>query len=190
MNTDTDKLRFATLSGDGNGFIVLNGRQWRMRFWDSDSLRTLVSDVPAGKAEIFELRDGKFRLGLSIPGFTRAAIERNESFDDLAAAANAADVFEWQTKVLAGFTWYSTREGTWLAVLGDGDTAVVTQFDDGHYHMQRRLSPRDGESYEISASRWESGDSDLRVKTFAEAAAIVVTLPAFLSILGAGSNPA
>ncbi|WP_175924558.1 hypothetical protein [Burkholderia latens] len=188
--TDTpidDTLTFATLKPEpaaGTGYLgspvtLINGHAREMIWWDTPSLRHLRREVPAGEAQISEWRDGRFGLAHLHPKLKKLGVShRGETFDTLAAAAAAAESFAWQTREHAGLTWYAIDSDghEWVAVLSDTDHAVVHQHGDGRYSMKRLLSPRAGETYEISASRHQSGDADISVKTFAEAAAIALTL--------------
>jgi len=70
-------------------------------------------------------------------------------------------------------------------VLGEGDTVELSCDNDGDYHMKRKISLCYGMSYEMSATRYDTGDGKYAVRTFAEAAAIAITLPSFLAVLGA-----
>ncbi|WP_175896356.1 hypothetical protein [Burkholderia cepacia] len=185
-------LTFASLKAEPGAtphlaVTLLNGQPWEMTWWDSPTLRHLSRDVPGGMAQIKEWRDGRFALEVAHPELTRVGERhRGQTFDTLVAAAEAAERFEWQTREHAGLTWYAVDADSrqWVAVLSDVDHAVVHQFDDGRYSMKRWLSPRAGETYEISASRYQSGDADMSVRTFAEAAAIALTLPTFVGMLG------
>ncbi|MCO8402765.1 hypothetical protein ABEG10_38275 (plasmid) [Burkholderia cenocepacia] len=196
--TDTtidNTLTFATLKPEpaaGTGYLgspvtLINGHAWEMIWWDSPSLRHLRREVPAGEAQISEWRDGRFGLTHVHPKLQHAELRHSgRTYDTLAAAAAAGESFAWQTREHAGLTWYAIDPDArlWVAELSDADHAVVHQHDDGRYSMKRRLSPRAGETYEISASRRQSADADISVKTFAEAAAIALTLPTFVGMLG------
>jgi hypothetical protein len=59
------------------------------------------------------------------------------------------------------------------------DVAELRQSADGEYSMSRVIRPRDGHTYEVTASRYrEQG-----VTSFAEARAIALTLPAYVAAL-------
>jgi hypothetical protein len=101
-------------------------------------------------------------------------------------------VFAWEIKEHGGVKWYKTlsREdgyATWEAVLGEGDKVKLSCNKDGEYGMKREISLCYGHSYEMSSLRYDSGDNKHAVTTFAEAAAIAITLPSFLAVLGARS---
>ncbi|MDN7533952.1 hypothetical protein [Burkholderia orbicola] len=187
-------LTFATLTPEpgeivspaGRAVTLLNGQPWEMTWWDSPLLRHLSRVVPGGAAQIKEWQSGRFGLEVVHPELTRVGERHHQTFDTLGAAAEAAERFEWQTREHAGLIWYAVDADSrqWVAVLSDVDHAVVHQFDDGRYSMKRWLSPRAGETYEISASRHPSGDADISVRTFAEAAAIALTLPTFVGMFG------
>ncbi|AZU59754.1 hypothetical protein CFM90_26375 (plasmid) [Ralstonia solanacearum] len=151
--------------------------------------RLLVRTVSSGTAEIHEWQGGQFGLKVSLDDLVRARVEYGETFDDLSEAANAAEHFKWAITELAGQKWYCTREGKeWVAVIGEGDVATVALYgDDGAYSIKRTLCPRYGESYELSAHRYDSAVGKHSVTTFSEAAAIATTLPAFVAVLG-GAN--
>ncbi|WP_321883852.1 hypothetical protein [Burkholderia cepacia] len=196
--TDTpiqDTQTFDTLKPEptaGTGYLgcpvtLINGNAWEMIWWDSPSVRNLRREVPSGQAQISEWRDGRFVLTFVDPKLKKVGVtHRGQTLETLAAAAAAAENFAWETREHGGLTWYAIdpdgRE--WVAVLSDTDHAVVHQYDDGRYSMKRILSPRAGETYEIAASRYPSVDTDISVRTFAEAAAIALTLPTFVGMLG------
>ncbi|MCW3632812.1 hypothetical protein [Burkholderia cenocepacia] len=190
-----DTLTFATLKPEpgaatgptGHPITLINGQPWEMAWWHTSSLRCLARAVPSGSAHITETRTGKFGIELSRLEFDWVGVRhRGQMFDTLAAAAAAAESFAWQTREHAGLTWYAidTDSREWVAVLSETDHAVVNHYDNDTYAMKRVLTPRDGESYEISANRYRVADVDPSVRTFAEAAAIALTLPTFVGMLG------
>lgn len=192
-NFDTCGLEF---TGDCVGFG--EGKPgiknvWTRTWWDSVGLRCLRRNVPAGLAKIRECRGtgGNFMLEINLqPEVERLEIQSTLFFETLLAAAEAAEVFVWEIKEQGGYKWYQTtcREdyAVWYAVVGEGDKAHVScHKKNNEYHMKREISPRSGEWYEISAHRHDCGEDKHAVTTFAEAAAIAITLPAFLAVLGA-----
>lgn len=89
---------------------------------------------------------------------------------------------------MAGIRWYFTAHAytqyvSWETILKDGDKATVWHSGDGCWGMRRSLSPRAGENYTITANRY-GGDNDMQVTRFEEAAAIALSLPSFLAVLG------
>ena len=187
MDVTTSELTFDNIPDDGRGVAMLNGQPWRKVLWEYGDIRRLERDVTAGSAQITQSRStGKIWLRLAAPeAFQRATIEKSLTFDNLLAALEVAEAFQWDVRELAGAKWYETGVGSWTTVLGDGDVATVIKYEDGTFGMKRQIRPRDGESYEISASRYKSAESDHSVRSFNEAAAIAITLPAYLTVLGA-----
>lgn len=189
MTTKTEPT-FATLelvADSWQKFVQLNGQRWDAWSWDSDLIRHLHRDVPAGAAEIKERADGRYFLEMKLPNVVRAQIVRHATFDTLLAAAVAAESFVWETIEHAGRSWYVTGDQQWTCNLGDGDIAIISQYSsgDGGFYMKRQISPRPGVSYEITANHYDATDGNNAVRSFAEAAAIVLTLPAYLAVLGA-----
>lgn len=190
MTTAQTDLTFSSLTPSGDGWcriVEINGTEWQTLFWDDCSLRQLQRTVPSGQATIRENQGGSFYLKIELAGLVRANIERSENFDNLHSAVAAAESFTWETKEHAGITWYATHQQQWAAYLGEGDKAEIGRYSSGRegtYYMKREISPRNGESYEMRAVRYDYGDDKHAVKTFEEAAAIVVTLPSFLAVLG------
>lgn len=194
----TDKQNFATsgleLTGDKYKEVVqIGGREWAAKHWDHDYLRRLERTIPAGIAEIHECggSGGNFYLKITVqPLPKRAALSVMMFFETPLAAAEAAEAFTWVIKEHGGVKWYQTasREDgftEWKAVLGEGDTVELYCDKDGEFRMKRTINVRHGVSYEMSAHRYDNGDDKHAVRTFAEAAAIAITLPSFLAVLGA-----
>lgn len=194
----TDKQNFATsgleLTGDKYKEVVqIGGREWAARHWDLDSLRCLERTVPAGFAEIRECSGsgGNFYLQIKVqPSIKRVALSVTMFFETSLAAAEAAEAFTWVIKEHGGVKWYQTisREdgfAEWKAALGEGDTVELYCDKDGEFHMKRNINVCHGVSYEMTAHRYDIGDDKHAVRTFAEAAAIAITLPSFLAVLGA-----
>lgn len=187
----TNKPNFEMLAVSGD-FVSFVEKVWTCKWWDMPSLRRLTRKVPAGWAEIIEClgTGGNFILKITVqPVISGRSVEITLFFDDVEAAAEAAEVFAWETKEHAGVRWYQTtgRDDykVWQAVLSENDVARLCCGEDGEYHMVRNISLRSGESYEMSATRYDSHDGKHAVRTFAEAAAIAITLPSFLAVLGA-----
>lgn len=190
------ELKSLNFVGDGYyKTTVLNGREWGSFLFSDDSAPELNREVKAGSARLCVCHGtgGNFMVKLSTAGNARR-IETTLFFDTLLAAVDAAESYEWVTRDHAGLVWYQTSTPgadyeNWQAMLGVGDFAEIScRVDEERWFMKRVISPRAGESYEISANRWDNGeDNKHAVKTFAEAAAIAITLPSFLSVLGARS---
>lgn len=198
MSEPQDKPNFDTCGLEFTGDTVVIGvtdgveNVWIRTWWDTNFSRVLRRNVPAGLAEISECRGsgGNFTLKIKIqPEVERLEIEATLFFETLLAAAEAAEVFEWKIKEQGGYKWYQTtcrdNYSAWHAVVCVGDRAQVSCNKEGEYHMKREISPRSGEWYEISAHRHSYGDEKHAITTFAEAAAIAITLPSFLAVLGA-----
>jgi|APCry1669193181_1035450.scaffolds.fasta_scaffold09547_2 hypothetical protein len=198
MSASNSKTNFLTtgleLTGDRyNKVAQIDGREWVTKYWDTDSLRRLERTVSAGLAEISECHgtDGNFWLKMTVqPEVARAELSRIMFFENLLAAAETAEVFAWEVKEHGGVKWYRTdsREDgytKWEAVLGEGDTVELYCDKGGDFHMKRDICICYGVSYEMTARRYDNGDSKHAVRTFAEAAAIAITLPSFLAVLGA-----
>jgi len=198
MSESISKPDFKTsgleLTGDRYKKIVqIGGREWAAKYWDTDSLRQLERTVSAGLAEIKECQGtgGNFWLKMTVqPEVARAELSRIMFFENLLAAAEAAQEFAWEVKEQGGVKWYQTdshEDGytKWEAMLGEGDTVELYCDKDGDFHMKRDISICYGVSYEMTARRYDNGDSKHAVRTFAEAAAIVITIPSFLAVLGA-----
>lgn len=167
MDFTSSQLTFESLPSDGSGVAMLNGQLWKMRLWACDDIRKLERDVPAGVAQITQGRNGKIWHRLAVPdAFQRATIERSLAFDNLMTALEAAEAFRWDVRELARARLYATGARTWTTVLGDGDTANVTQHEDGTFGMKRQIYTRYGKSYETTASRYKSGESDHSVRAF------------------------
>lgn len=186
-------LTFAMLelAGDGyNKIALINGKEWETYLWGYGSSRTLTRDVPAGEAAINESSNNKFRVEIKVRPCLRACVAK-VFFGTLLECADFAESFAWEIKEHAGHRWYLVCEGieynSWVAVLGDGDVATLSQNKDGEFYIKRNISPRSGESYEFNAVRYDSGDSNHAVRIFGEAAAIAITLPSFVSVLAASS---
>lgn len=190
MNETLIKPSFDTLEFVGY-FVKLSGNDWARSQWTWDIRPCLSRVVSAGLAEITESKgDGSFMLKITAqPDVARAYIDTALFFDTVEAAAEAAEIFTWEVKELGGVKWHKTiqREdySAWGAILGEGDKVSLSCNKDGEYHMNRNISPCRGKSYEMSALLYDSGDNKHAVRTFAEAAAIAITLPMFLSVLGA-----
>jgi hypothetical protein len=191
MNETINKPDFETLEFNGD-LAIIKGKVWERGYtWDRH-LRRLTRNVPAGVAELQECQStaGNFMLKIAVmPSVARAEIEKCQYFDTVEAAAEAAEAFAWEIKVHGGFKWYQTAcradYKAWTAVLGKGDKAILSCNSGGEYHMKRDLSIQYGMSYEFTATRYDSGDSKLAVRSFAEAVAIAITLPTFMSALSA-----
>ncbi|MDD5056566.1 MAG: hypothetical protein PHQ60_02235 [Sideroxydans sp.] len=195
MDAVTEKPTFKTsgLEFTGECTSFTDGLVWTRSLWDFDHSRCLQRDVSAGKASIKECggSGGNFMLNMRVlPDVPRADMEATLFFETARAAAEAAEAFAWTTKDHAGVMWYQTNcsdDGytVWQAVLGEGDKVTLSHDKDGEYRMKRNISVCYGMSYEMSATRYDAGDTKLAVRTFEEAAAIAITLPSFLAILGA-----
>lgn len=191
MNQTEATLNFDTieLTGDGYAKITqLNGNEWKTYLWGYSS-RGLRRNVLGGEASISESSNGKFMVQIEVqPCVARARLEKT-FWGTLLEAVEFAETFTWEIKEHAGYRWYKTSDRTetcsWVAVIGEGNTASLFCGGDGEYYMKRNISPRSGECYEICANRYDSSDSKHAVRTFEEAAAIVIALPSFLSVLGA-----
>lgn len=177
---------FAVLNITGNGYsrrTELNNVEWSVNDY-AGSIR-LNREVPGGKAEIWGVRDGDEKIGLSITlsNVARVHLTRTEYFADICSAAAAADSFVWKTIEHAGQLWYEVGERHWMAVLGEGHEAEIYQYGKGDdFSMSLKICPAYGESYEIKATRYDA-DHSRAVRTFEEAAAIVLTLPTYITTL-------
>lgn len=199
MSELNSKQNFATsgleLTGDRyNQVTQIDGNEWAVKYWNIDSLRRLERTVSAGLAEIHEhlgVTEGGFWLKIAMqPEVKRAELSKTMLFETLLAATEAAESFTWKIKEHGGVSWYETASRDdgftkWEAVLGEGDKAELHCNKDGEFHMKRDISVCYGVSYEMTASRYDNGDGKHAVRTFAEAAAIAITLPSFLAVLGA-----
>ena len=165
----------------------LDGKTWQCFLWHTSS-RQLRRDVPGGSASISESHDQRYFLEIDLSADERVTFTSRKQFDDLLEAASAAETFTWKTVEHAGRTWFKdpNRE-IWHCAFGPGDQGELIKADDGRFLMKRSITPRYGETYEISVQRYNSiGTPDgtgLAVTSFAEAAAIVSTAPAYLSEL-------
>lgn len=187
----TNKPNFETLEVTGD-FVSFAEKVWTCHWWDIPTLRRLSRKVSAGVAKITEClgTGGNFMLKITMrPEIASGGVEITLFFDDVEAAAEAAEVFAWETKEHAGVRWYQTtcRDdlNVWKAVLSERDVASLSCGKDGEYYMVRNISLRPGESYEMSANRYDFDNDKHAVRTFEEAAAIAITLPSFLAVLGA-----
>lgn len=188
-------LTFDTLKPTVEGYkktVHLGGKPWGVLWWE-ESFRRLYRDVQAGRAEVQESGQGRgFTLEIVSPSAARTSIKCRHKYPTLESAVTAAEVFFWDVRNHAGVSWYATREDHWIAVLGEGDSAEIFQVgDEKRFVIKRSISPRWGEAYEISVSRYDrDGDegTKLAVTTFEEAAAIALTLPTYLSALATPSH--
>lgn len=177
------------LVADGWRQVVnIDGQSWTASYFGKEyggSMREIRRQVPAGDAVISERGDGTFWMIISLPNVVRGEIKNGQPFPSLKEAAAVAESYAWEIVEHAGNRWYRSRS-SWSAILGDGDIATIAQYEnDPKFYMKRNISPRHGENYEMTATRYDLGESDKHaVTTFAEAAAIAVTLPAFLAALG------
>lgn len=198
MSESNSKPNFAAsgleLSGERYKEVVqIDGREWAAKFWEHDSLRRLERTVSAGLAEIHESSGTgvNFRLEVTVqPEVKRAALSKMMFFETLLDAAEAAESFTWKIKEHGGVRWYETASRDdgftqWEAVLGEGDKAELYSNKDGEFNMKRDINVCHGVSYEMKACRYDNGDDKHAVRTFAEAAAIAITLSSFLAVLGA-----
>lgn len=191
MNTDARDLDFSSIEITGDGYIktvLLNGKEWTTSMWEYD-FRSLTRDVPAGRAKIHESSNDRFMVKIEVqPSIERAYIENATFFETLREAAEFAETFVWEIKEQGGYKWYQTSDRdeyrSWIAVVGEGNTAVLSCYGNNEFHIKRNFWPRPGESYEINASHYDSGENKHAVRTFEEAAAIAITLPSFLAVLG------
>ena len=190
MPTPSDPT-FSTLELTGphwKSSTELNGQPWDAWSWDSPYSRQLQRVVSAGVATIRERTDGKYAVEINLPDVVRAQIAHLAIFDSLRSAAEGAETFAWETIEHAGKSWYVTGDRQWTCYLGEGDIAVVSQYSSGDgvtFYMKRQISPRPGVSYEMTANHYDVTDHNHAVRTFAEAAAIALTMPAYLSVLAA-----
>jgi len=190
MKTDAINLDFSSIETVGDGYVktaLLNEKEWKTNLWKYD-FRSLVRDVPAGRASIHECSNDRFIVKIEVqPSIERADIEKSAFFDTLSEAAEFAESFVWEIKEQGGFKWYRIDDRdeyrSWIAVVGEGNTAVLSCYGNNEFHIKRNFWPRSGESYEINASRYDSGDDKHAVRTFEEAAAIAIILPSFLAVL-------
>jgi len=191
MKTDAINLDFSSIEIVGDGYIktaLLNGVEWKTSMWEYD-FRYLTRDVPAGRARIHESSNDRFMVKIEVqPCIERTSIENATFFDTLSEAAEFAESFVWEIKEQGGYKWYQidNRDAcrSWIAVVGEGNTAVLSCYGNNEFHIKRNFWPRLGESYEINASRYDSGENKHAVRTFEEAAAIAITVPSFLAVLG------
>lgn len=194
MKDNTIPPAFAALEfvGEGgNKTTVLSGAEWKQHLWGC--INHLERAVPAGHAELSCAYNGEgFNLKIRLmPDTERANIECNLEFQTLDESAEAAETFTWQTREQGGHTWYQTRSSensyeVWKTVMGEGDIAEVsTDKKEGRFNMERDISLCWGNSFTLRNSRYDNGDNKQAVRTFAEAAAIAVTMPSFLAVLGA-----
>ncbi|NNM68364.1 MAG: hypothetical protein HKM00_00045 [Gallionella sp.] len=191
MKADAINLDFSSIEVTGDGYIktaLLNGVEWKTFMWEYD-FRSLIRDVPAGGARISECSNDRFMVKIEVqPSSERAAIEKCAFFDTLNKAAEFAESFVWEIKEQGGYKWYQIDNRdeyrSWIAVVGEGNTAVLSCYGNNEFHIKRNFWPRPGESYEINASRYDSCENKHAVRTFEEAAAIAITLPSFLAVLG------
>lgn len=187
-------LTFSTLEITGsewNKAVQLNGATWSCRSWDSEMFRSLDKVVPAGEASISERKGdgGGYYVKIRLPGTERCIIEYGQVCEDLPSAVAFAEAFAWDIAEHAGIRWYRTSVSGWAAYLGEGDMAKIGQYTASDpYHISREISPRLGEIYKMEVVRYNSGDVKQAVTEFQEAAAIALTLPAYLSILGSKPN--
>jgi hypothetical protein len=196
MSEVNSKPNFSTsglvIIDDGyNKSVQIHDREWKAKFWGTDSLRRLESTVLAGVAEISEClgTGGNFKLEIKAqPEVARAKISKTMYFEYSLDAAEAAESFAWEIKEHGGYKWYLTTRrddyAVWHAVVGEGDIAIVSSNKDGEFYMKREIAPRDSEWYEITAHRHSLGEDKHAITTFSEAAAIAITLPSFLAVLG------
>lgn len=166
----------------------VGGQVWECMWWDRPEMRRYMQrEVPAGRAEIEAGRDGKFWLHIKKEGpeFDRCDISAQRIFDSVTDAAAAAEVYTWETIEHAGRTWFKeSGRDIWRCAFRPGDVAKVQRMPaSGSFSMERIISPRYGESYEITISRHDISDSKLSVTTFEEAAALIATAPFFLAEL-------
>jgi len=166
--------------------VEIAGHVWAPKFWDSPSIRNLVREVPAGHAEIYERGDGKFRLQIYLGGAGGRNVSKTLIFADLNEASREAEAFQWEMLDHAGYRWYSTGSDSWTAIVSERDTAVIWKSQHVEsFQVKRNISPRPGVNFELSATYSDAGDTKESIRSFAEAAAIAITLPSFLSVLGA-----
>lgn len=193
VQDSTERLSFASLSVKAgsawNTPVELAGQQWRAVFWESPLIRKLVRSAPAGEAEINERGDGQYLVAIRLPGARHTGLAKTFVQADLLEAARMVEAFQWEFIEHAGHRWYLTGDRAWTAVLGDGDSATVWQSTDQTFFVKRNLSPRKGVHYEMTATFTDVGEAQVAIRTFAEAAAIAVTLPTFLAVLGADTQP-
>lgn len=190
MKTDAISLGFSSIEITGDGYVktaLLNGKEWNTSLWEYDC-RSLTRDVPAGRANIRECHDDRFTVNIEAQhSKERATIEKCAVVDTLNKASEFAESFVWEIKEQGGYKWYQIDNRdeyrSWIAVLGDGNTAVLSCYGNNEFHIKRNFWPRFGESYEINVSRYDSGENKHAVRTFAEAAAIAITAPSFLAVL-------
>lgn len=175
---------FAALNITGNGYsrrTQLNDVEWSVNDY-AGSIR-LNREVPGGRAEIWGVSKGKFGLSITLNGVVRVRLTRIEYFADISSAAAAADEFVWKTIEHAGQVWYEVGDRHWIAVLGEGHEAEIVQHGKGDdFSMSLKICPAYGESYELKAIRYDA-DQSRAVRTFEEAAAIVLTLPTYIATL-------
>lgn len=191
MKTDSINLDFSSIEITGDGYTktaLLNDKEWKPNLWEYD-FRSLVRDVPAGRAKIHESSNNRFMVKIEVqPSVERASIENATFFETLSEAAEFAESFVWEIKEQGGYKWYQIdirdEYRSWIAVVGEGNTAVLSCYGNNEFHIKRNFWPRSGESYEINASRYDSGENKHAVRTFEEAAAIAIALPSFLAVLG------
>lgn len=194
METNSNALSFDDLSDDTKNTVLIEGNEWRKERWPSDIFRRLVRQVQSGFAKIEKLSNNNYRFSIEAPeSHIHCEIVYEHTYPDLRSAVKAAETFEWLVTECGDFKWYQTRNNTdkqfkeFRACMSETDVAVIN-FHDGKYSMNRHISPRYGELYEIKAIRYDSCDEKNAVTNFNEAVAIVTTLPRYLSALASTNN--
>lgn len=184
-----EKLCFDNLNPQGSGFqqpVTILGEEWFCCWFDNKNLRYIARGNEIGRFAIKEAADGKYLLNIVyLSGFERVSIEFSQWFETLEDAIQFSGTFHWEKHECGGREWIKLGDGLyprWVTVFGHGDLGVILGRG-GDYSMKRELCPRFGESYEISCTRYKSGENDMAVRTFNEAAAIVMTMPTYLSAL-------
>ncbi len=202
MNTETKApaLTFDTLllekpgAGEAWSTVTISGNVWNARYFDSAFQfmnRELTRKVSGGNATITAVSNDEVKgywltiIPLECEERYEGDLKHGSRFPTLAEAVDAAEHFEWAITDHAGVRWFQTTDTEWVAALDKGDRAIITRSstNDGTFHVSRKVSPREGELYEIRVNFYDTSESKRAVKTFSEAAAIALTLPMYLANL-------
>jgi hypothetical protein len=187
MSEVDSKLDFSTLefvSDNGRKTTTIGGIEWEQWFWDIPFMRCLRARVQAGIAQI---KDNKEYFFVEISKeLVRCEINMWIKQSTLAEAVEFTKNYSWEVKEHAELDWHKTRDDddliTYRAVIGDGDLVEVDYWKrDNRFSVARKIRPNGNEFFELKADR----SGEFAITSFAEAAAIAITLPQFLAVLGA-----